>query len=226
MSARARAGEAARSGMKVIIHNAVSIDGRLTGFEVDMEQYYRLAGTWQEDATLCGSGTILAAPEGRRRERAGAGDWRPEPGDRRPLLVIADSRGRVRCWQALRRAGFWRDAVALCSRRTPAPYFDYLRAGRVDCIVAGRERVDLRAALRALADEYGARTVRSDSGGTLNGALLAAGLASEVSLVVHPVVAGAGGVDFCARLGRAAPMRLAAVERLGRGLVWLRWRRA
>ena len=74
--------------MQVIIHNAVSIDGRLTGFEADLATYYRLAGMWQEDATLCGSGTILAAPEGRKRERAGS-SWSPKSGDTRPLLAIA-----------------------------------------------------------------------------------------------------------------------------------------
>jgi len=47
-------GPRARTGVKVVIHNAVSADGRLTGFEVDMAEYYRLAGTWPEDATLCG----------------------------------------------------------------------------------------------------------------------------------------------------------------------------
>ncbi len=81
--------------MRLIIHNAVSVDGRLTGFDVDLAQYYRLAGTWCEDATLCGSGTILAAPEGRRRERAGS-SWTPKPGDTRPRAMLADSAaGRV-----------------------------------------------------------------------------------------------------------------------------------
>lgn len=209
--------------MKVIIHNAVSIDGRLTGFDVDLAQYYRLVKTWREDATLCGSGTILAAPEGRRRERAGS-DWRPKPGDKRPLLAIADSRGRVRCWQSLRNAGLWRDVVALCAEKTPRAYREYLRAGRVDCIVAGRNRVDLRQALAALESEYGVKTVRSDSGGTLNAALLDAGVASEVSLLVHPAVVGAGQVDFCAQVRSAPSLRLASVKRLGRGLAWLRWR--
>ncbi|MFO7651835.1 MAG: dihydrofolate reductase family protein [bacterium] len=209
--------------VNVIIHNAVSIDGRLTGFDVDLAQYYRLAGTWREDATLCGSGTILAAPEGRRRERAGS-SWSPKSGDARPLLAIADSRGRVRCWQGLRDAGFWRDVVALCSERTPQSFREYLRAGRVDCIVAGKSRVDLRAALDALRAEYGVKVVRSDSGGTLNAALLDAGVVSEVSLLVHPVVAGAGAVEFCARVRVSTALKLLGVKKLGRGLVWLRWR--
>ncbi len=130
----------------------------------------------------------------------------------------------MRCWQTLRQAGFWRDVVALCSGRTPKAYFDYLRAGRVDCIVAGKSRVDLRRALDALEAEYGVKVVRSDSGGTLNAALLDAGVASEVSLLVHPVVAGAGAVDFCARVRSSPALKLLEVKKLERGLVWLRWR--
>lgn len=213
--------------MRLIVHNAVSLDGRLTGFDVDMETYYRLAGTWREDATLCGSGTILAAPEGRKHERAGAAGWQPEPGDKRPLLVVADSRGRVRCWQALRRAGLWRDAVALVSDRTPRRQLDYLRAGRVDFIVAGGQRVELRAALGALEREYGVGVIRSDSGAELNRALLATGLVSELSLVVHPVFAGAGVPLVAPGPGFAGSrFRLARAEPVGRGLVWLRYRRA
>jgi 2,5-diamino-6-(ribosylamino)-4(3H)-pyrimidinone 5'-phosphate reductase len=209
--------------VKVIIHNAVSIDGRLTGFEADLATYYRLAGTWHEDATLCGSGTILASPEGSRRERAGS-SWTPTTGDTRPLLAVADSRGRVRCWQMLRRAGLWRDVVALCSKKTPRSARDYLCAGRVDCIVAGSGRVDLRRALAALEAEYGVRTVRSDSGGTLNAALLDAGVVNEVSLLVHPVIVGSGKVDLFARVQKAKALKLFAMRRLGRGLAWLRWR--
>jgi len=49
---------------RVIVHNAVSLDGRLTGFAVNMGRYYSLASIWKEDATLCGSGTSVK-PAGR-----------------------------------------------------------------------------------------------------------------------------------------------------------------
>ena len=48
---------------RVIIHNAVSVDGRIDNFDVDMGLYYELAKTWKEDATLVGSITILKAEE-------------------------------------------------------------------------------------------------------------------------------------------------------------------
>ena len=213
---------------RVIVHNATSIDNRITGFEVDLATYYRLVSTWHEEATLVGSGTILASPEGRVADKPDPGGWQPDPTDRRPLLVIADSRGRVRCWQTLRRAGYWRDVVALCSARTPRRFRDFLRAGGVDCIVTGGRRVDLRAALAALRREYGIRVVRCDSGGELNAALMQAGLVDEVSLLVHPTLAGERNTVPMFRLDTRPAglpaMRLYRSGRLGRGLVWLRYR--
>lgn len=63
-------------------------------------------------------------------------------------------------------------------------YIGYLEREGIDAIVTGEERVDLRAALEELADRYGVRTVRMDSGGTLNAALLRAGLVDELSVLV------------------------------------------
>ena len=76
----------------------------------------------------------------------------PAQPDTRPLLVVPDSRGRVRTWSALRRAGYWRDAIALVSRRTPATYLDYPRSNSVEAFVHGEDHVDLRAALEELAE--------------------------------------------------------------------------
>ena len=126
---------------------------------------------------LTGSDTILKAPEGQVVEEADAPvSAPPQPGDNRRLLAITDSRGRLRCWDTLRQAGYWRGVIALCSRATPADYLDYLRRRRVDYVAAGEQSIDPRAALEALNARYGATLVRADSGGTPNGALLRAGL--------------------------------------------------
>ena len=213
---------------RVIVHNAVSLDGKITGFDVDMGRYYGLASTWKEDATLCGSGTVLAAPEGRVREKGeGVPKRKVDPKDKRPLLVVADGRGRVRCWNMLLGAGFWRDGIALCSRQTPTSHIEYLRRREVSRVVAGDKQVDLASALTLLHSRYHVRTVRVDSGGTLNAALLGAGLVDEVSLLVHPALAGTSARPLFAD---AKPLkgsfRLFHNERLPGGLVWLRYRSA
>ncbi len=46
---------------RVILHNAVSLDGRIEGFLPDLGLYYQLAAGFREEATLIGSETILKA---------------------------------------------------------------------------------------------------------------------------------------------------------------------
>ena len=215
---------------RVILHNAVSVDGRVNGFTPDIGLFYELAGTWKEDATLAGSATICKPAEPIPPEDETA--FQPpvvEPADKRPLLVVPDSRGRVRHWHALRQAGYWRDFIALVSRATPPDYLDYLTKRHLKWILTGDERVDLRAALAQLSARFGVKVIRVDSGGTLNGVLLRAGLVHEVSVLVHPSLVGG---LLPASLFRASDLtspegiiqlRLTHVERLRNDLVWLRY---
>jgi 2,5-diamino-6-(ribosylamino)-4(3H)-pyrimidinone 5'-phosphate reductase len=147
----------------------------------------------------------------------------------RPRLVVVDSRGRVHNWSSLRHVPFWREPTALCSRSTPAEYLRYLERRGVEAIVAGDARVDLRAALEQLADRFGVRRVEVDSGGALHGALLRAGLVDEVSLLVHPALVGGSSArwwypaaDLRGSEG-AVPLRLTDVQKVGDGVVWLRY---
>jgi 2,5-diamino-6-(ribosylamino)-4(3H)-pyrimidinone 5'-phosphate reductase len=217
----------ARMIPRVILHTAVSADGRTTGFAPDIGVYYSLAQKWREDATLTGADTILAAQEAASSDDPGETAQAHEPGDTRPLLAVVDSRGRVRCWRALREAGLWRRMIALVSESTPREYLDYLAERHVEAIAAGEQRVDLRSALGELAARHGTRTVRADSGGTLNAALLAAGLVSEVSLLVHPVLVGGSAAHTAVHctepLLQPATMSLAAAEQLEGGLLWIRY---
>jgi 2,5-diamino-6-(ribosylamino)-4(3H)-pyrimidinone 5'-phosphate reductase len=84
---------------RVTIHNTVSVDGKVTGFPVDLGLYYEIAGRIPHDAVLTGSGTLLAAAGAQgidvtaedREEHAAS----PSDDDSRPWLVIVDSRGRL-----------------------------------------------------------------------------------------------------------------------------------
>lgn len=198
----------------VVLHVAVSLDGSTAGFEPDVSRFYELAATWHEDVTLAGADTVLA------QEAALAQAELPGPAPAGPTLAVVDGRGRVTAWRALRDAGYWSDVVAVHTTTT-AP-----RRHGFPEIVAGSERVDLAAMLHALRERYGARTVRVDSGGALNGALLDAGLVDEVSLVVHPVLAEAAARRPWHGGGPAvgSALTLVGVQTLPGGLVWLRHR--
>jgi 2,5-diamino-6-(ribosylamino)-4(3H)-pyrimidinone 5'-phosphate reductase len=149
------------------------------------------------------------------------------------MLAVVDSRGRVHNWRTLKGyTQFWRDPLAIVSRATPAAYIEEVRRAGCDALVAGDQRVDLRAALELLAAEHGVTRVRVDSGGALAGALLADGLVHEVSLMVYPLLAGGAEEHTFNRLvasdgalGPAASpaLSLVGVDQLDGGVARLRY---
>jgi 2,5-diamino-6-(ribosylamino)-4(3H)-pyrimidinone 5'-phosphate reductase len=146
-----------------------------------------------------------------------------------PYLVVVDSRGRIHNWAQIQAQPFWRQVIVLCACATPLPYREELARHNVACIIAGEERVDLRQALEILYAEYGVRTLRVDSGGALNGALLRAGLVDEVSVLIAPVLVGGESPQsmFVApdvtSPEQAIPLKLAYCEQVGDGRIWLRY---
>ncbi len=219
---------------RVILHIATSLDGRITNFPADLELYYSLAARWTPDAILFGSETVLAAvrenpalevpPEHEKSFRPAK-----DAPDTRPLLVIADSRGRVRCWDTIRQWPYMRDLLALCSSETPPEYLRYLGERGIGSIVAGEDRIDVRTALCELNRQHGVKTVRVDSGGTLNSVLLQAGVVDEVSVLIHPFLAGGlpGPTMFDpARAGfpdLQVPLSYRSAEVLGDGIIWAQY---
>ena len=106
----------------------------------------------------------------------------------------------------------------------------YLKAHHINCIIAGKDRVDPRTAVRKLSEQYKAKTIRIDGGGTLNGVFLRAGLVSEVSLLVHPSLVGGttpksmfSATDLTSAKG-VIDLKLLHVEKMKNGLVWLRYK--
>ncbi len=213
----------------VIIYNAVSLDGRIDNFSLDIGYYYELAGRWQHDAILVGSNTILT-------------DRTPDPEnippdapetvheDPRPLMVVPDSRGRIRNWLYLRQQPYWKDVLVLLSRNTPEEYVDHLQERQIDFIVAGEERVDFAIAFKILKESYGIKTIRVDSGGTLNGVLLQAGLVDEISVLLHPVLVGGANLSSifqttgAGAIPEAIKIQLIQLEKTKNDTVWLRYR--
>jgi 2,5-diamino-6-(ribosylamino)-4(3H)-pyrimidinone 5'-phosphate reductase len=217
---------------KVIIFNGLSLDGRMDfgSGAIDMGLYYELASRWNADAMLSGSETMLTA-------EAHATEIEPDtytpPDEFHPLavprLVVVDSRGRIRNWNILRSQPFWREVTVFCSLATPQDYLEYLNRRGVPFIVAGRDKVDLRTALEELNTRFGVQSVRVDSGGLLNGALLRAGLVDEVSLLIDPCLVGGTSL----RTWFVAPdltspeditrLHLIHCEQIQENIVWLKY---
>ncbi|KTG26388.1 dihydrofolate reductase family protein [Haloferax profundi] len=215
----------------VVVHNAVSLDGRIEGFTADIGTFYELATTWNAGVHLVGSETLLAdeeAPPADAPESLAPFEVQNEDC---PLLVVPDSRGRIRNWRGLLESPFWSRGVALVSASTPDEYRTYLEDVGIEAIEAGDDRVDLPPALAALESAYDVGTVLVDSGGTLSGVLLRAGLVDEVSVLVHPRLVGGESARSFFRGPEPDPglaeegvaLRRRGVESLDDGLVWLRY---
>jgi 2,5-diamino-6-(ribosylamino)-4(3H)-pyrimidinone 5'-phosphate reductase len=216
----------------IIIHNALSVDGRMDWFKPDVGLYYEIARQFKEDATLVGSETILNPYEKVEIPKEDESVFempKKDPDDKRPILVIPDSKGRIRCWHYLRGLPYWRDWIVLCSGSTPAEYLDYLKKRHVNYIVTGEGHVDLKGALEELNLKYGVESVRVDSGGTLNGVLLREGLVDEISVLVDPSLVGGTspksifrGSDLTSSEG-ILKLKLIHHEKFKSDTVWLRY---
>ena len=217
---------------RVILFNGVSLDARMDfgSGKMDMGLYYQTAASWNADAMLSGSNTIMAPLPPEMAETA---DSFTPPAEYHPLavplMVVVDSRGRIRNWNFLRSQPFWHKIVALCSHATPPAHLRLLEECQVEYIVTGEDHVDYRTALETLNDRYGVRSIRLDSGGTLNGVLLRAGLVQEVSLLIDPcLVGGTSPRSFFISPDLASgdgviPLRLISLERLPNDVLWLRY---
>jgi len=198
----------------------------------DLGLFYELAGRFKEDLTLVGSDTLLQSPLG--SEIARDPDKIPEitppnPKDSRPLLVVPDSRGRIKNWPLLRSLPYWRDVFALGASTTPKKQIDRLRRQNVSYFLAGRQKIDLGQALKSLQERFGSKTVRVDGGGALNGVLLRSGLVDEISLLIHPQFVGGVSPKSIFRASDliaaedVIDLKLTHNETLGGGIVWLRY---
>ena len=171
----------------VIIHTAISLDGRTDRFLGDVGLYYEVAAKLDPDATLTGSNTLLKA------------ELKPDGDDLDPLvekeeggqlLVVTDSQGRISTWRRLQNQPYWGKVIVLCSDSTPKEYLSYLERVKVDVIQTKGVKVDLTEALEALHRDHGVRTIRVDSGGALASALIREKLADELVLMMYPYLLG------------------------------------
>lgn len=213
---------------KVVIHIEISLDGKVSGFEPDMGIYYRLAETFEPDAMLSGSNTMLAAEMPDPVPEWCFGAAAQFPSCSRMVMAIVDSQGRIRNWAAIRKQPFWKTPLALVSESTPKEYMRYLESENVPYIVAGTEKVDLRSALGQMAERYGTKIVRIDSGGTLSTLMLAQGLVDELSILIHPGIVGPLSPnrlieDSGLKLENPIRLELLHAEKTENGCVWLRY---
>ncbi|MBN1244141.1 dihydrofolate reductase family protein [Candidatus Bathyarchaeota archaeon] len=210
---------------KVIIHNSVSLDGSLTDFEPNMELHYQIAGNYKPDAHLIGSNTVKVGTElyGEGVPPEEAKDFeKPKRAESLPVWVIPDTEGALKgLLHTCRRFEFCKDVVVLVSEQTPKEYIEHLKERNYGYHVVGKKHVDLEKALELLSAKYGVKKVLADTGRVLGNLLLNQGLASEVSLLIHPVIVGSKSYSIFSNVSEDISLKLDKAEILDKGYVWL-----
>ena len=212
---------------RIILHNEISIDGSVLGYDSDMGTYYSIAYRYLPDAHLVGSATVKSASIDLPPEEPS--DYaKPviDPNDKRPYWVIADSKGVLQnLLHFYRRMEYIKGIIVLVSNLTPASYINYLEERNFDIIVSGQEHVNLPEALSEMKSKFGIKTLISDSGGILNSILIQENLAEELSLIISPSLVGQSATNLFRSLSVEKPLKLSIIgsEVLENGYLWVRY---
>ena len=210
---------------KVILHNSLSLDGSLTGFEPNMELHYRIAGMFKPQVHLIGSNTITAGIElyGTGVPPEKPSDFqKPKRNKRLPAWVIIDSKGKLEgVLHTCRQFEQVREVILLVSQTTPKRYLRYLDERQYEYHIVGKDSVDLSEALALLAKTYQVKTIVTDTGRILGNLLLNQGLVDEISLVVHPVIVGKTAYPMFSDINKNLNGTLVKCEQLEKQYIWL-----
>jgi 2,5-diamino-6-(ribosylamino)-4(3H)-pyrimidinone 5'-phosphate reductase len=207
----------------------MSVDGKMEGFSPECTGlYYQLASKLGCDTLLFGSDTLLTSedsPEGIHPKDKAEEPLPTTTGKRSGLLVVPDSRGRVRNWYTHFVGIGARAAVALVSHATPRAYLDYLAKRNIPYIETGDDHVDYRVAFEELSSHYNTKAIRTDSGGLLNNILLQQRLVTELSLLVSPELVGkdARSLFRTLILPETICLQLLSCKQVQENYVWLRY---
>ena len=213
---------------KVILHSSISLDGSVTGFDVDMKKHYQIVGSYKADIHLIGSNTVKAGinmfcPQIPEEEQS---DFvKPKRNKNLPLWVIPDTKGTLKgLHHVYRRFDLCRDIVVLVSRQTPKNYLNYLKDRNYDHYIVGNNHVDYKESLKLLVKQYNAKTILTDTGKILNCILINEGLVDEISLLVHPVIVGKEQYTLFSKVNRNTKIELVNTKKLSGNKIWLTYK--
>ena len=181
---------------EVIMHNSTSLDGRLTGFPVNMALHYGIVAGYRAEFYMAGSNTVRSGIEtyGTAPDEEPSDFLRPEKTSDLSYWLVPDTRGSLKGrLHVLRRSEYCRDVFVLISGHTPEDYVQYLEQRDYHFMKMGDDFVDYRAAFEELRTRYDARRVLVDTGPTLGNVLLQQGLVNKISLLIHPCIVGQTG---------------------------------
>ena len=112
----------------------------------------------------------------------------------------------------------------LVSETTPKEYLEHLRERNYDFHITGSMHADLDKSLKLLSSGYKVKKVLTDTGRILGNMLLEQGFASELSILVHPVIVGNKAYNIFGNINNNVSLKLVKKEFFSGGYVWLVYR--
>lgn len=181
----------------VRVNMVTTLDGRVVGGEGvsgdlggDGDEQAFFAMRAMADAIVAGAGTVRAEGYGPMRPRPAHAARREADGLVGPAPIVVVTGSVDLDVDAPLFAEAVAPTIVLTTTDAPADRVAAVRRAGGVVVMAGEGQIDLRAGLRALAEDHGLRHLLVEGGPALNGTLLAAGLVDELCLTVAPVVAG------------------------------------
>jgi 2,5-diamino-6-(ribosylamino)-4(3H)-pyrimidinone 5'-phosphate reductase len=213
---------------EIIIHNSISLDGSLTGFMPEMQLHYKIAGSYNPDAHLIGSETIIKGIEmfGEEVPDESPADFiAPVRSPDLPWWIIVDSEGKLEgILHTCRRFEFCRDVIVLVSETTRQDYIKHLEERNYNLIVSGKGKVDIQQALLQIREKFGIVKILTDTGRVLGNLLLNMGLVSEISLLVHPIIIGEKSYQMFSDIIKKPKLKLLKSEIMENDYLWMVYR--
>jgi len=231
----------------VVCHMMGTVDGRIQTERWSLtpaanQQYEAVHALHRADAWLCGRETFQRDFLEQKRAATFSSKTKVPRGDfiatsqvsspqkRRPgsgvYAIAVDSAGKLH-WESSDMRGD--ELVVLTTEKAPPGYLADLRAKSISYFICGKNEINFASALQRLHRHFGIRKIMLEGGGSINGALLAAGLIDELSSLICPFADGSQEqptvFDAPEKLlgKKAAALRLkSATVRPGQ-IVWLRY---
>jgi 2,5-diamino-6-(ribosylamino)-4(3H)-pyrimidinone 5'-phosphate reductase len=211
--------------MRTVLHNSVSLDGSFVNFTVDMGLHYQVVGMYQPEIYLVGSNTAKTGIEMYHPtipKEEPDDHQKPERSKSLSIWAIPDSKGILQgMLHVYRRFDFCRDVIILVSRATSTHYLEYLSDRNYDYIQAGEDHVDYKKAFSLLQKDYHANTILADTGKTLGNVLLNQHLVNELSLLVHPTIAGFKSENLFSGVNTPLTLKLVKNEVINNDYLWI-----
>lgn len=121
-------------------------------------------------------------------------------------------------------------AIVLTSGIASTGYLAHLRNVGVSYLLCGRDKIDLKLAMKKLHTKFNLKKILLEGGGVVNGSMLQAKLVDEISQLIIPIVDGGGSAitGFFDPPGKApknavAGLKLISQKTLQGGTQWLRY---